>query len=273
MLAQVDVTTARGDLLSLPLGDDSSGFRVVDIEGLGPVKATLVSSSFAGLDGEQYQSARRESRNFKLKIELDPDPTTDTVRSLRTRLYNFFMPKTEVFFKLFLEDGLIVDIAGRVESCDPDIFAQEPTMDISTVCFDPDFVQPDLVQLLGMYTSDSTARSFTYNGTVDTGVKFVLLVNRTVSEFTIIHTTPSGETRTLDFSAPLIAGDWLLIDTIPGEKEVYYLRAGVRNDVLYGISPQSNWISLEHGTNTLKVEAEGVGIPLTFEYYNRYGGL
>lgn len=265
--------TPRGDLLSLPLDDDSSGFRVVEIEGLGPVKATLVSSSFAGLDGEQYQSSRRETRNLKFKIELDPDPTTDTVRSLRQRLYDYFMPKSEVSFTLYLEDGLEVGITGRVETCEPDIFTQEPTMNISIICFDPDFVQPDLVQLNGMTTADATARSFTYDGTVDTGVKFVLFVNRSVTQFTIQHTTPSGETRTLDFSAPLIAGDWLLLDTIPGEKEVYYLRSGVRVDVLYGISPQSNWISLERGVNTLKVEAVGVGIPLTFEWYNRYGGL
>jgi hypothetical protein len=273
VLSSVDVTTPRGNLLSLPLDDDSSGFRVVEIEGLGPVKANLVSSSFAGLDGEQYQSSRRETRNLKFKIELDPDPTTDTVRSLRQRLYDFFMPKTEASFKFFLEDGLEVGITGRVETCEPDIFTREPTINVSIICFDPDFVQPDMIQLLGMTTADTSARSFDYDGTVDTGVKFVLLPNRSITQFTIIHTTPSGETRTLDFSAPLIAGDWLLIDTIPGEKEVYYLRSGVRHDVLYGISPQSNWISLENGINTLKVEALGPGIPLTFEYFNRYGGL
>lgn len=273
MLSSVDVTTPRGNLLSLPLDDDSSGFRVVEIEGLGPVKATLVSSSFAGLDGEQYQSSRRETRNIKFKIELDPDPTTDTVRSLRQKLYDFFMPKTEVTFKFFLEDGLEVGITGRVETCEPDIFTREPTMNISIVCFDPDFVQPDLIQILGMSTADAEATSFDYDGTVDTGIKFVLFVDRSVTDFTIIHTTPSGETRTLEFSAPLIADDWLLINTIPGEKEVFYFRAGVKTNVLYGISPQSNWISLENGINTLKVEAVGAGIPLTFEWYNRYGGL
>jgi hypothetical protein len=273
VLIKVDVTTPRGDLLSLPLDDDSSGYRIVGIEGLGPVKATLVSSSFAGLDGEQYQSSRRETRNIKLKLELDPDPAEDTVWSLRSKLYEYFMPKSEVSLKFYMEEGLTVSISGRVESCDPDIFAQEPTMDISIINFDPDFIDPTLVQLLGMTTADSAARSFEYNGTVDTGIKFVLLVNRTVSEFTIYHTTPNGDTRTLQFSAPLISGDWLLIDTIPGEKEAYYYRAGVKTDILYGISPQSNWIALEHGTNQLKVEATGAGIPLTFEWINRYGGL
>lgn len=273
MLVKVEVRTRQGTLLSLPLGDDSSGFRVSEIEGLDPVKATLVSSGFAGLDGEQYQSSRRETRNIKIQLELDPDPTTDTVRSLRSRLYNFFMPKSEVSLRFFMEDGLEVDIVGIVETCETAMFTAEPAVDISIICFDPDFIDPTLVQQTGMTTADTLPRDIDYDGTVNTGIKFVLLVDRSVSQFTIYHTTPSDEVKTLDFSASLISGDWLLIDTIPGEKQATLIRSGVTSSVLYAISPQSTWIELEPGLNKIKVEATGTGIPLTVEHYNRYGGL
>lgn len=273
MLTKVDITTPQGSLLSLPLDDDSSGFRVAEIEGLDPVKATLVSSSFAQVDGEQYQSSRRETRNLKLKIELDPDPLTDTVRSLRQKLYTYFMPKTEAVYIFYMEDGLQVNIGGRVESFETALFTREPAVDISIICYDPDFIDPVSADILGMTTADVNPTNVDYEGTVETGVKFNLSVDRSVDQFTIYHTTPSGEIRTLEFSGSLIAGDELHIITIPGEKDAYYFRSGVKTNILYGISPESSWIALEPGVNQLKVYAEGAGIPLTFEYYIRYGGL
>ncbi len=56
MLIKVEARTSSGALLILPLDDVSSGYVVEEIEGLDPVKATLVSSSFAQADGEQYHT-------------------------------------------------------------------------------------------------------------------------------------------------------------------------------------------------------------------------
>ena len=73
LLKTLKVTNSRGFTLDLPLEDISGGFIVKGIEGLGPVKATLVSSSFANMDGEQYHSSRRKARNLIVKLGLDPD--------------------------------------------------------------------------------------------------------------------------------------------------------------------------------------------------------
>jgi len=270
----VEVRTRRGDLLSLPLDDDSSGFRVVDIEGLGPVKATLVSSSFAGIDGEQYQSSRREARDLKLKIELDPDPEFDSVDDLRQKLYSYFMPKSEVSFRLYKANGLEVDIIARVESCEPEIFTREPTVTVSTRCFKPDFIDltPKIVQ--GTTTSGEVGMDIDYKGSVETGIQLVINVNRSLPSFSVYHLPPSDEIRTMDFdNAPLIAGDVLTISTVPGAKGAILVRNGAPSSVLYGISPQSNWFEMMPGLNNFRVYAEGADIPLTIEYINRYGGL
>ncbi len=100
MLVSLEVITRQFQSLLLPLNEVLNGFAVESIEGLEPVKATLVSSSFAQIDGAQYHSSRREPRNIKLKMGLEPDYVTDSVRDLRHRLYGFLMPKSEVTLRL-----------------------------------------------------------------------------------------------------------------------------------------------------------------------------
>jgi hypothetical protein len=276
VLTTVEARSPRGDLLVFPLEDDSSGFRVAKIEGLDPVKATLVSTSFAGNDGEQYQSSRRQTRNILLNIELDPDPEVETVRDLRKRLYKVFMTESEVRLTFILEEGLTVDIVGRVESCETDHFSQEPAVDISIICFEPDFYDPTSLLVTGMFTTDSNPKSITYDGSVEVGVEITLgPVNDPISEFTIYHTLPNDEVRTLEFdNVPLLAGDVLTINTVFGSKSAILTRSGVDSSVLYGISPQSNWIELVPGLNKIQVYATATGgSAWKVEYTNKYGGL
>lgn len=275
MLTRVEVRNIQGDLFKLVLDDPSSGYIVADIDGLGPVKATLVSSSFAGMDGEQYQSSRRSARNITFKLELDPDPSTDTVWSLRDKLYDFFMPKLQITLQFFREDGLVVEIPGVVESCDPDHFAQEPTMDISIMCFRPvDFYELTSRTIDTLLTSDTDFTFFDYEGTAETGVIFQLTADRAVDELTVYHQIPSGEIQTLTYdNAPLIAGDILTISTVSGDKWATLNRGGTITSVLYGISPQSKWIELQRGSNGIRMYATGAGIPVTMTYVTRYGGL
>ena len=87
MLTKVEVYTARGDTLELPLEDTSSGFVVKDIEGLGPVKASIVSSKFAQIDGSTYQASRRENRNVLMTIGIEVQHSSLTVSERRNVLY------------------------------------------------------------------------------------------------------------------------------------------------------------------------------------------
>lgn len=272
MLTRVDVKTDLGVLLALSLEDPSNGYVIEEVEGLDPVKATLVSSSFAQLDGQQYQSSRRDSRNLKFKIRLEPDYTMESVRDLRRRLYNFFMPKSSVNFRFYVDD-VTVDISGRVESFETSMFSKDPTVDISVMCFKPDFYDPVPVLRPGFTTSGELEVLHNYVGTVETGIVFTLQVNRTLSEFTIYHKTPGGVIETMDFSAPLIAGDVLEISTIPGAKSATVTRSNSPSSILYGISPYSKWIELQPGDNYIRVYAEGAAIPYEIEYTKKYGGL
>jgi hypothetical protein len=254
----------------------SDGLALEEVEGLDPVKATLVSSSFAGEDGEQYHSARRDSRNIKFKIGLEPDYVATSVRDLRKRLYAFFMPKTQVSLRFVMSDGLYVDILGRIETFDAPLFVQEPEANISLMCYDPDFIDPvqkQLLNQLSVNTNEEILVQYPLEGTVETGGVFTVRPNRAVSAFTFYHRPPDGTLRTLDFSIPLLADDVLQISTVTGSKGITLTRGNTISSGLYGMSPQSNWLELQPGDNHLRLYLEGAPIPFDFTYYTRYGGL
>lgn len=273
MLTLVEARNSQGALLSLPIDDASGGYSVKDVEGLDPVKATIVSSSFAGQDGAQYQNSRREERNVKIKLGLEADYISTTVRDLRKRLYNYFMPKSKVDLRFYDSDGLVVNISGWVETCESPLFSQEPEVDISILCLDSDFIDLNEVVVNGMSTSATDEMLFSYEGTVETGIEFVFNINRSITEFTIYHRPPDGSLRTMDFAAPLVAGDILTINTVAGDKRVTRSRAGSVISLLYAKSPQSGWIELLNGSNYIRVYATGAAIPYAISYTPRYGGL
>lgn len=276
MLVRVEVTTSQGTLLILPLDDVSDGLALQEVEGLDPVKATLNSSSFAGEDGEQFHSARRESRNIKFKIGLEPDYVTTSVRDLRKRLMAFFMPKTQVSLRFVMADGLYVDILGRIETFDAPLFVQEPEANISLMCFNSDFIDPVQKQLLNLMSvsgSEEVLIEYPLEGAVETGGVFTIRPNRPLSAFTIYHRPPDGTLRSLDFSIPLLADDVLQISTVTGNKGITLTRGNTISSGLYGMSPQSSWVQLQPGDNYLRLYATGAAIPYDFTYYTRYGGL
>lgn len=279
MLNDIKVLNSKGDVLDLPLDDSVQGFVIQEITGLEPVNATLVSSSFANMDGAQFHSSRREPRNVKIKLGLETDNHIASVRDLRTGLYNFFMPKTEVALRFhFIEGEGVLDfldweVIGRIESFEAPIFAQEPVADISMICFDPDFRDLVPVKISDYTTSGATELAHNYKGTVEAGIEFVLRIDRNISFFQLFHRPPGGALRSMDFSYPFLAGDVLKVGTAHRAKYVTLVRGGVATDILYALSPQSGWIELFPGINKFRVLVPGAQMPYEINYTTRHGGL
>lgn len=274
MLSKVEVRNLRGDLLTLQLDDITNGMIVKEIQGLDPVKATIVSSNYAQQDGSQYQAARRENRNITMKLGLDPYDGDTTVSQLRQTLYTFFMSKAQVMLRFFTSEDLTVDISGRVESMESDFFTQDPEADISIINFDPDFYDPTPVTVTGFHTNDTVPKTIDYVGSIESGMVIALNVINPISEVTIYQTLPTGEIRSMDITVALIPGDVLTISTVTGSKSVILTRGGVDSSVLYGLSPQSPWLQLEPGVNGIQVYATGTpASTATVTYSKKYGGL
>lgn len=274
MLTQVVATNAQGLTLTMPMEDPSGGIAIQDIQGLGPVKATIVTSSFATTDGVQYLSAKREPRNLVFQLGLLPDPFVETVGDVRRRLYSYFMPKTNVDLQFTDDSGLVVNITGMIETCEPAIFSKEPAIQVGITCFKPEFIDPTVVFISENTVTDTTDLQIELpDGTVETGMTFQLFPDRDIDEFTIYSDLPNGTSRRLDFAWPMHIGDSLTINTVPGEKSITLVRGSVPQSLLYGMTPQSAWIDFYPGINTFRVYAEGAPVPYILTYYNRYGGL
>lgn len=273
MLTQVEVRNIAGALLTLELDDVSDGYVLEKIDGLDPVKAVISTSDFAGLDGVQFQSAKQVPRNLLVYLGLEPDYVSTSVRDLRQNLYTWFMSKSSVNLRFFDSDGPTVGIDGKVESFEATPFAKEPQAVISILCPDPDFVELTPETGFGNTVSDTTEFLVTYTGTVETGIKFTLNLNRTESDFVIYHRKPDSQIDSLEFNASLLNLDVLNIDTNIGQKSIILTRSGVQSSLLYGRAAQSTWFLLQPGDNYFRFYATGAAIPFTYEYTNRYGGL
>ena len=276
MLTKVEAGNAKGDLLEFTMFDDETGYVVKEIEGLDPVAATISSSDYAQQAGGVYQSSHREKRNIVIHLGLDPDFSSETVQQLRKGLYPYFMPGQEVSLKFTNDDGLVASISGRVESCEAPLFVKEPSVDISVICFDPDFIDPESTTESGVSTDGTDGVSLTYSGSVPTGVVFTIEIDRTTSAFTIYHQSPDGTLNSLDLEADLIAGDVVTISTVTGDKYVTLLRDSVATSILYAVPAQTSWITLEPGDNTIYLyssDTGDLGYSYSFEYKQRYGGL
>lgn len=273
MLTKIDVANNRGTNTTLFLDNPYTGLVLESIDGLDPVDAEITSSGLGTMDGEQYQSSRRGRRNIIFKFDVMAHYTQKSTKALRKELYAIFMPKTDVHFVFHFDDDESLEISGRVESFAFPLFVKEPKATISIICFDPDFksISPTLVT--GNTALNNEELLIDYEGTTETGFIFRLPVTKPLSKVSIQQIAPDNSMNRLEFDTPLVAGDTLHISTISGAKSANRLNGENSNSVLYGVSPQADWLNLSEGPNRLRVYAEGAVLPFTIEYHNRYGGL
>jgi hypothetical protein len=275
----MEATNSQGSLLTLQLGDQSTGINIQDITGLDPVKATIVTSSFANQDGTLYQSSRRDQRNIVIVLELVPDPSVTDMLSLRRYVYDIFTPEDYISLKFYVdntddasEDGYL--IYGHVESCGAPMFVQDNIVTISVINEDPDFYDPVVKTITTMTTADTVSTDVGYTGTVSTGFTATISVNATCSEITMYYTDPRGNTWTMDIAYSFVAGDVISLSTVSGSKYLTLLRAGVTSSILYAASTQSIWANFAKGINKLQFHAVGGGsFPVSLSYTTRFGAL
>ena len=254
--------------------DQTAEYRVRDVEGVDPVVAVLTSTSMAQIDGAQPQNARRDVRNITMKVGLKPDYSMHTVQSLRSSLYEYLLPKAMVQLGFYLDGVLFAITSGQVESVDNVLFSQDPEVDTSILCYDPDFYAPTPEVFSTHTQSDNLTTSLIeYAGTSDAGFIFALNVNRTLTSFSVANTTLDGLKQKLEVIGSFIPGDIVTVNTIPGSKAVTLTRAGITTSVLYYKTSVSTWPILKKGDNLLGVYSSGAGIPYTVTYTPKFGGL
>jgi len=275
MLTLVEVTNPLGSTLQLPLLDSSAGYVVEDIEGLDPVTATLTTSSLAQVDGATPQNAQRTTRNITMTLGLQPDFVTNSVQSLRSALYDYLITKANVKMGFYLDGSLFAITSGQVEDFQNTMFSADPAVDISIICYDPDFYAPSQTSQSGDTVSDTTTMDVVYPGTTETGVIFTLNVNATITGgLTVYNTAPDNSLQKMFIDGDYISGDVVTVNTIPLQKAVTLTRSGLQSSLLAELDPTATWISLKKGTNKFRsVVAGGGSIPYTVAFTPKFGAI
>lgn len=273
MLTLVQATSDQGTTLGLTLMDNSNGYTVQDITGLDPVKASVVTSSYADIDGAQFQSARRDSRNIVFTIGLQTGYGPQFVQQLRDTLYRTFRLKRSVSLLFTYDDGTQRQTSGYVESVECPLFTAKPVATVSVICGDPDFDDPNPGEYTAPTTNDVTETLLSYPGTSETGFVFTCTVDDTPSGINLQIRDDSNNIQQLNFAADMQPGDVVQISTVPGSKGATITRDNVTTSYLYGVDPNSTWLTLEPGDNYLSVVKDGDAANFTLDYTAKYEGL
>ena len=135
MIKSIQITSFRGETIAIELANpEKSGFAILDITGLGPVKADINTTENGINDGAIFNSAHVSYRNIVLSLRFIG---TD-IESLRQESYRFFSVKQNV--RLLIEtDNRLMNIEGYVESNEPTIFSKTEGCKVSIICPYPYF--------------------------------------------------------------------------------------------------------------------------------------
>lgn len=296
MLTSVEIFGAGAEPLVLPIGLGSdvanNPIQIKELEGLGPVAATLSTTQMGDQDAELLLDASVGKRNIVMTVRPNPDWVDQTTESIRQILYAYMMPKRSIRMRFHSTHLPTCEIVGVVESMDPGLFSQDPEIPISIICPNPDFVAieettisfPVTVQVSG----DALDKyDHIYTGSVPTGV--ILEVrstpeNPTYFGFLELHIRPLDEPSETDYFVVIfpeteeITPLYLFrMSSVPGNKIVHRVVVAtddveanlLRRMTAYGV----HWPRLLPGENQLSVSADDPDQEATIRYFNRYGGL
>lgn len=274
MLSRVRFIRVDGEELVVSLRDATSGYSVLDIEGLDPVPAQLASSPFAQRNGSHFHSSRREARDIKFTLGLEASPLVGTVRHLRTKLYEYLMPGSNIRMRFITMDGGSYDIWGRVETFDAPIFVSDAQSSISIRCFDPDFFRTGWTNRAINSTTGASPNVVEYEGSVPSGFIISGNIPRAAASISFTNTHPAIGIAVMGLNYEFQANDHLTLTTVPGEKGILLKRGGQTVSILKAMSQNFKWWELHPGANSVRFYAPGTpSITLNLGYNAKYGGL
>lgn len=280
MLTSIEVESPGArEILQLPIEESEdplqrNDYHILDVEGIDPVKASFASTDLANADGVYIQSSRLDIRNIVLTLGMNPDYVDNTVQALRTRLYRYFMPKSEIKLSFHDSDYVTKTISGYVESMEAPIFAKEPQISVSILCPDPDFSSVvDSVETL-QTTANSDRFELNYSGSTPTGFIFRCSTgSNTLHAFRIEVQSEQGNIQQLIYNEDTPQRAAIEIDTRLGYRKAIRYVGNASAPVLYNIAINSVWPQLYPGSNLIRVYSVSNELEYTISYNARFGGL
>lgn len=306
MFQSVTVTNYRGDSLELPLRwPNDSGLLLYKIDGITPGVATVNSQDFAVIDGGVYNSSRIGTRTITLYFYYGFTPQIETSRH---RAYTYFPVKEQVRLD-FLTDERSLCVYGWVEENETQIFSEQEEGKVSIICPDPYFYESEYTS----YTLGTSVAHFEfpfsnesltepliefsevgnkytyevqYHGDIEVGAIIRIQLNSDISDIGVIKIHDIRNRKVLTLDLPKIQSDTgvtlsqygsIVIDSVRGEKDIYYERFGVRKSLLGAFDViHFPWMYLGPGTNIFAFEMNDEdydNVTIFVEHSGAYGGV
>jgi len=283
VITKIELFTVQPDAPVLPLGGfmpNDDPVQIRDITGLEPVKANIALTPYASGRGALYQGSTTPERNIVMKLGLNPDwEGQQSMASLRQVLYRYLMPQHWTKLRFFSQELPDVDIEGYVESFEPNMFSEDPEVQVSIICPKPDFIEADATIFDGTVDDGTLEEEFDYAGTIETG--FELRIDGTVENpaYTgslTFKLTSFGEDQIFTITPVTVDGQrYFKLSTVRNAKRAQSVSKadGSLTNLLSGVTGGSVWPVIKPGKNILSVAATEMGQVWTMAYFNRFGGL
>jgi hypothetical protein len=272
---------------TLSLTQNESRYQIAEISGLNPPKATINTTTIAGMDGARYKSSKLAVRNIVLKIAINGE-----VEKNRLDLYDFF--GTGRWCKLYYtNDSRDVFCEGYCETFDGSLFAKKQTMQISIICPEPYFksfqlIQSDISKEFANFEFpfaiaesgkefsiiDAHREAQVFNsGEVACGVIIRIRSELDGINNPVIRNVETGEY--LGFNITLDLGDILEINTNKGHKSVLKYINGIPENAINSLMKGSTWFQLSPGLNKFFYESDEnpMALKIEFDYNLLYEGV
>lgn len=249
---------------------ETSGYYIKSIDGLGPVKANIITSDSPLKDGSYFNSARGEDRNLVIHLGFLWSSNYE-IEQLREQTYVFAPYKANVRITVKKENGSEYYVEGYVESNEPDIFSKDEGCDISIIC--PDVYWKSSTEYSSIFSTGSGSFEFPFSNESLTSnlIEFGEPSNVGKAIVNYASTQPYGMLiRVLvegyidqirisnpDFNEITVINydfqprDTIEINTIQGKKSVNLLRRGNMTNILGAWDRNSDWITLHPGKNRI----------------------
>lgn len=252
---KVEATTGK----VLQLTNVESDYQVVNIDGLNPPNATIISSNVAGVDGSRFRFSKLMERNIVITLRINGD-----VEKNRLNLYRYF--RTKQWCKIYYTNEYRdIYIEGYVENIDCNLFTRSELMQISIVCHDPYFksvneIINDISKVLGKFefpfAIETPIEFSTYDyekiievvndSEVDIGLIIEITFEGFTEDPTIKDVTNGNEFK---IYGEFNAGDKIIINTNRGQKSVKLIRNTIEENIIGSLGIGSVWFKLNVGSN------------------------
>lgn len=230
------VENDSGDLMELT---HNKSYKVINIEGLNPPKATIYTSENALFDGSTFNYSKVNTRNIVLTIIIEGNIETN-----RILLYKYFRPKK--FCRLYLKtNARNVYIDGYAESVEIDLFAMKQMAQISIICLNPFFSAVD--ETVTLFNGNTVVN----DGDTETGMVFGFRFSGATNGFTLRNV--NTDEKMIISGIQIDSSKIFTVNTNRGQKKI--VDNSGRNYLRY-LSYGSTWLQLPVGSSTFDIEAD-----------------